>query len=59
MMSFFNEIASGFEKEPNDLKPYVKIDLEGIDSRTSAQNQMKKEQKVEMNRRKVQRNLYS
>ena len=33
----FNEIASGFEKEPNDLKPYVKIDLEGIDSRTSAE----------------------
>ena len=58
-MSFFNEIASEFEKEPNDLKPYVKIDLESIDSQTSAQKQIKREQKVEMNRRKVQRNLYS
>ena len=33
----FNEIAGGFEKELNDLKLYVKIDLESIDSRTSTE----------------------
>ena len=30
-------MASRFEKEPNDLKPYVKIDLESADSQTSAE----------------------